>query len=233
MPGILSHLRFIHEKLSLLVISVNLVLVYERPIGLAPSMSKAQETKTRIIQQAAELFNQQGYAGSSISDIMRVTGLKKGGIYNHFSSKDELALEALNFAIQCIQQQYVGVLKGKRRAVDRLQAILSVYQNMLDAPPIKGGCPLLNTAVESDDAHPVLKERVQQAMDDWQHLICRIVEKGKSRGEIRDDIDAEMMATILISTIEGAVMMSKLYNDNIYMERALSYLKNYIEGQSA
>jgi TetR/AcrR family transcriptional regulator, transcriptional repressor for nem operon len=206
--------------------------VYERPIGLAPEMSKAQETRTRIIQQAAELFNQQGYAGSSISDVMRVTGLKKGGIYNHFSSKDELALEALNFAIQCIQQQYVGVLKGKRKAVDRLQAILSVYQNMLDAPPIKGGCPLLNTAVESDDAYPVLKERVQQAMDEWQKLIYRIVEKGKSRGEIRADVDAEMMATILISTIEGAVMMSKLYNDNIYMERALNYLNNYIEGQS-
>ena len=50
-------------------------------------MSKGEETKTRILQQAAELFNQQGYAGSSIADIMRVTGLQKGGIYNHFKNK--------------------------------------------------------------------------------------------------------------------------------------------------
>lgn len=195
-------------------------------------MSKAQETRARIIQQAAELFNQQGYAGSSISDIMRVTGLQKGGIYNHFSSKDELALAALDFAIQCVQQQYVGVLKGKRKAVDRLQAILTVYHNMLDDFPIKGGCPLLNTAIESDDAYPVLKERVQHAMDDWQRLICRIVETGKLRGEIRADVDAKTIAIVLISTIEGAVMMSKLYNDNLHMERALSYLKSYIAAQA-
>ena len=58
-------------------------------------MSKAQETKTRIIEQAATLFNQQGYSGTSVSDLMRATGLQKGGIYNHFVSKDELALEAL------------------------------------------------------------------------------------------------------------------------------------------
>ncbi|MHC5720487.1 MAG: TetR family transcriptional regulator, partial [Nostoc sp.] len=55
-------------------------------------MSKGEETKSRILYQAAELFNQQGYAGSSMSDIMRVTGLQKGGIYNHFQSKDDLAL---------------------------------------------------------------------------------------------------------------------------------------------
>lgn len=50
-------------------------------------MSKAKETKEKIVKQAAELFNQQGYAGSSISDIMRATRLQKGGIYNHFQSK--------------------------------------------------------------------------------------------------------------------------------------------------
>ena len=61
-------------------------------------MSKAQQTKARIVRQAAELFNQKGYAGSSIADVMQATGLKKGGIYNHFKSKDELALAAFDYA---------------------------------------------------------------------------------------------------------------------------------------
>jgi AcrR family transcriptional regulator len=75
-------------------------------------MSKAQETKMRIIEQAAALFNQQGYAGSSMSDLMRVTGLQKGGIYNHFRSKDELALEAFDFAVNRVQEEFMGALKG-------------------------------------------------------------------------------------------------------------------------
>lgn len=65
-------------------------------------MSKSEETKAKILQQAAELFNQQGYAGSSISDIMRVTGLQKGKIYNHLQNKDDLALQAVDFAIACV-----------------------------------------------------------------------------------------------------------------------------------
>jgi AcrR family transcriptional regulator len=73
-------------------------------------MSKAQETKTRIIAQAATLFNQQGYTGTSVSDLMRATGLQKGGIYNHFHSKDELALEAFDFAVNCVQQKFMGAL---------------------------------------------------------------------------------------------------------------------------
>lgn len=196
-------------------------------------MSKAQETKARIIEKAADLFNQQGYAGSSMSDIMRVTGLQKGGIYNHFRSKDELALEAFDFAVNRVQSEFTGALKGKRHSVDRLIAILSVYERMFDEPPIQGGCPILNTAVESDDTHPTLRERAQLAMDAWRILIQRIVDKGIIRGELHSTVDADTVATILIATIEGAVMLSKLYDDASHLKRALNFLKTYVQHQLA
>lgn len=196
-------------------------------------MSKAQETKARIIKQAAALFNQQGYAGSSMSDIMRVTGLQKGGIYNHFRSKDELALEAFDFAVNRVQSEFMGALKGKRHAVERLIAILSVYECMFDEPPVQGGCPILNTAVESDDAHPALREQAQLAMDAWRILLQRIVDKGIMRGELHSTVDADTVATILIATIEGAVMLSKLYGDASHLERALNFLKTYVQHQLA
>lgn len=194
-------------------------------------MSKGEETKEKILKQAAELFNRQGYAGSSISDIMRVTGLQKGGIYNHFNSKDELACEAFDYAIACISQRYRTALRSKRHAVERLQAIIGVFHSFVDNPPIEGGCPLLNTAVESDDGHPILRERAQQAMNSWRDLICRIIQTGIKKGEIRPDIEADEVATIVISTLEGAVMMSKLYGDSIHMQRVIKHLTDYIESQ--
>jgi AcrR family transcriptional regulator len=195
-------------------------------------MSKAQETRHRIIKQAAALFNQQGYAGSSIADIMQVTGLQKGGIYNHFASKDELALAAFDYAAEQFQQQFMGALKDKRHAVDRLVAMLEIYDQLLDNPPLPGGCPILNTAIESDDAHPALRERSQQAMTRWRHLIHRIVAKGIQRGELRPDTDSDTIATILIATIEGAVMLSKLYGDPIHLQRALVHLKIFVQSQA-
>ncbi|MEH2267639.1 MAG: TetR/AcrR family transcriptional regulator [Nostoc sp.] len=192
-------------------------------------MTKGEETKTRILHQAAELFNQQGYAGSSMSDIMRVTGLQKGGIYNHFQSKDDLALQAFDFAIARIKQHTRFALRSKRHAVERLQAIISVFSSFVENPPIKGGCPLLNTAVESDDAHPALRERAQQAMNSWLHLIRRIIETGIEKGEIRPEVSADEIATIIIATLEGAVMMSKLYGDSIHMHKVINHLNQYLE----
>lgn len=196
-------------------------------------MSKAQNTKARIVEQAALLFNQQGYAGASMSDLMRLTGLQKGGIYNHFKSKDELALEAFDFAVNRVQQKFMGALKGKRHAVDRLIALLWVYRHMLDDPLLKGGCPILNTAVESDDTHPALRTRTQQAMDTWHYLIQRIVNKGILRGELRSTVDAEVVSSILIATLEGAVMLSKLYGDVTHLEYALKHLHDYVHHQLA
>ncbi|MBF2014622.1 MAG: TetR/AcrR family transcriptional regulator [Rivularia sp. T60_A2020_040] len=192
-------------------------------------MSKGEETKERILYQAAALFNTQGYAGASISDIMRVTGLKKGGIYNHFQSKDELALQAFDYAIELIKQRYRDALKNKRHASERLQAIISVFGANVENPAVEGGCPLLNTAVESDDTHPMLRHRVQTAMNSLRDMIRRVIQKGMARGEIRPEINADEVATVMISLLEGAVMMSKLYDDSIHLERAIKYLNNYIQ----
>ncbi|MFN6461968.1 MAG: TetR/AcrR family transcriptional regulator [Nostoc sp. DedVER02] len=192
-------------------------------------MSKGEETKSRILYQAAELFNQQGYAGSSMSDIMRVTGLQKGGIYNHFQSKDDLALQAFDFAIARIKQHTRFALRSKRHAVERLQAIIEIFSSFAENPPIKGGCPLLNTAVESDDNHPALRERAQHAMNSWLHLIRRIIETGINKGEIRSEVSADEIATIIIATLEGAIMMSKLYGDSIHMHRVINHLNQYLE----
>lgn len=192
-------------------------------------MSKARETKERIIKQAAELFNQQGYAGSSISDIMRATQLQKGGIYNHFQSKQELALAAFDFATAASSKRFLIAIKGKHNAVERLQAILSVFRTFVDDPPLAGGCPILNTAIESDDTNPALRDRVQKAMDTWRNLICRIINKGISQAEIRSNVEADTVATIMISTLEGAVMMSKLYGNSIHIERAINHLNDYIK----
>ncbi|MEO1374036.1 MAG: TetR/AcrR family transcriptional regulator [Cyanobacteria bacterium J06635_10] len=194
-------------------------------------MSKGKETKERILHQAAALFNTQGYAGASISDIMRVTGLKKGGIYNHFQSKDELALQAFDYAIDLIKQRYGDALKNKRHAVERLQAIISVFSANVENPAIEGGCPLMNAAVESDDAHPMLRQRAQTAMDSWRNMVCKVIQKGIARGEIRSFVNADEVASVMISLLEGAVMMSKLYDDSTHLERAIAHLNSYIKNE--
>lgn len=191
-------------------------------------MSKGEQTREMILARAAQLFSRQGYFGSSLSDIMQETGLEKGGIYNHFASKEQLALEAFDYSIELVQQRTKLALAGKANAIDRLLAIVSVFQGLVDDPPLDGGCPILNTAVEADDAQPALRERAREAMDSWRSTIHRIVAKGIARQEIRPEVDADALATILIASLEGAIMMSKLYGDSVHMRRAVDHLTSYI-----
>src|SRR5271168_901917 len=60
-------------------------------------MTKGEQTRRKIVAAAAPIFNQHGYEGSSLADLMAATGLKKGGIYRHFSSKEKLAAEAFDY----------------------------------------------------------------------------------------------------------------------------------------
>ncbi len=192
-------------------------------------MSKGEQTREMILAQAAQLFSRQGYFGSSLSDIMHETGLEKGGIYNHFSSKEQLALEAFDHVIALLEQRIRRLLSGKTHAIDRLLALVSHFQSLLDDPIVVGGCPILNTAIEADDAHPALRDRARAAMDRLRDTIERIITRGIQRQEIRSEVDVDTFVTVFIATLEGAVMLSKLYQDPAHMRRAAAYLTHYIE----
>ena len=65
-------------------------------------------------------------------------------------------------------------------------------------------------------------------MKAWRSLIIRIVQHGIKRGEVRSTVNPDVVATIIISTLEGAIMMSKLDRDSIHLERAVKHLQDYL-----
>jgi AcrR family transcriptional regulator len=189
---------------------------------------KGERTRQRAIESAAQVFSTRGYFGTTLEDLTRATGLEKGGLYNHFKSKEQLALEAFDYAVAAVRQRIQAALVGREVALDRLLAIVDVFCSLIDDPLLEGGCPVLSTAVEADDAHPVLRERAQQAMTDWHRLIGRTVKDGLERGELRPEADPRALATLITATMEGALMLSKLYGDATHIHRAAEYLTGYL-----
>lgn len=191
-------------------------------------MNKGERTRQAILHNVAPIFNARGYLGTSLKDITDATGLQKGGIYNHFGSKDELALAAFDYSSQVAATRLKQAMHAKSTARDKLVSLVKAYLALLDEPRLQGGCPLLNTAVESDDTHPALHARVQQAMNHLRSLFRRTVEEGMREGNIRE-VDADDVTSVLISSIEGGIMMSKLYDDRVHLERVIHHLVAYIE----
>jgi AcrR family transcriptional regulator len=196
-------------------------------------MRKGERTRQTAIARAAEAFSLRGYFGTTLGDLRQATGLEKGGIYNHFSSKEELALAAFDFALEGYRQRFREALADEREALARLRAVVDVFLGLIEDPLLPGGCMVLNTAVEADDANPVLRERAQHAIDEWREMIGRIVASGIRHGELLPDVDASALATVMIATLEGGVMLSKLYGDTGYMHRAADHLVQYLESLRA
>lgn len=186
-----------------------------------------------ILERASRLFNEKGYFGASLSDIMKATGLQKGGLYNHFSSKEQLAAEAFNFSLKRVAKGLRDRLDGKRTAPERLLALVEFYADYLDHPPVPGGCPVLNTAIESDDANPELRARAREAMDWLRDFVRRTTAKGIERGELKAGTNPDEVATLMLSSMFGALTVSKLYGSGVHLERAMSHMRGYVDGLKA
>jgi AcrR family transcriptional regulator len=191
-------------------------------------MTKGEQTRQHIIQQAATLFNQRGFIGSSISDVMQCTGLQKGGIYRHFASKEQLALAAFDYAQQQSTDRIVEAIAAETGAVQQLLAFISAFHALTLHPPVPGGCPILNMIVDSDDGDPALRERGVSVVRGWEQRSERIVADGVARGSLRRDIDPQAVATVLIATLEGGILLARAHRSPVYLQHAVDHLVQYV-----
>jgi len=175
-------------------------------------MRKGEQTRQRIVEEAARIFNQRGFAGCSMQDVMEATGLEKGGLYRHFASKEELAVEAFRYALSRSVKVRTERLEHDGSAVEQLRYVI---RHFVETPSVlPGGCPLMNMAVDADDGNPVLRQLACNAFWGWRAVLCTIVEEGLERGEIRAATEPRQVANIMIAALEGALIISRLEASN-------------------
>ncbi len=192
-------------------------------------MSKAEQTRAFIIEKTAPIFNTKGFEGTSLSDMTSATGLTKGSIYGNFANKDEVALEVFDFNLSKIEKIIRSEMSKHKTAREKLLVYIHVYDDFLKHPFPEGGCPILNTAVESDDTHPALKKKASEAIQNWKKKIMQLIESGMAGKEFNQSVDAEAKALTIIAAIEGAIMITKLTGKLQYRNAILQSVKQIIE----
>ena len=191
-------------------------------------MRKGEQTRREIIRKAAPIFNQRGYNGAALSDLMRATGLEKGGIYRHFESKQQLAGEAFEHAWKMAMDARFEGTQEIPNTVDRLKRIVRNFRDRR-AGLVPGGCPLLNTAIDSDDGNPRLRAKARRALTWLLDHLQSIAEEGRKRSEVRSDVDSAKLATLIASTLEGSLMVSRLQRKEEPLDLACHHLEEYLE----
>ena len=193
-------------------------------------MTKAEKTKQRIVFEAATLFNQKGYEGTSMKDIMEATGMSKGALYGHFKDKEEIAVAAFQRAVNTVLVEVGQRTRDKESVLDKFREVIFFYKERILNPPVEGGCPIQNSSVDADESRPLLRQEVIKSMDAWQERIVRTLQKGMARGEVRIDVDAREFSINFICTLEGGIMMAQLYKDVSYFDSVARQLMAMVEG---
>jgi TetR/AcrR family transcriptional regulator, transcriptional repressor for nem operon len=189
--------------------------------------TKGERTRQKIVAETAAVFNTRGYEGTAMTDLMAATGLKKGGIYRHFGSKEELAAEAFDYAwaaARALREPDID------QTVDPIGWLKAHIDNLVSRrPAIDGGCPILNTAIEADDGNQVLRTRVARALRAWIARVETVLTLAVNKGLIHRTTDPGAVATVIVSTLEGAVMISRLEKNPEALRKAQVHLNRYLD----
>ena len=191
-------------------------------------LTKAERTKQFILETAAPIFNQKGISGANIDDVLAATKLTKGCLYGHFEGKEDLALQVVDFMLNNNGEKMLLTISQGKTAKAKVFAFLDFYKDPLNTY-LKGGCPVFNMAVESDDNFPAIKEKIAGIIRHGQELFVSILNQGIAGGEFSDQLDPAIYAFKAVSAVEGAVVMCRAMNTAKPMAGLLRSLKAELE----
>ena len=190
---------------------------------------KGRRTRERIVRRTGAMLNINGYAGTTVDDILEATGLTKGGLYRHFPDKEAVALEGYRFNLQVLADARASAVAEIDAPLERLRRLIEFGLDVISKPPVKGGCPILNLAIESDDTRPKHRQEARRAMDRWRNELISAGRAAREAGDLARGFDPERFASLAISATEGGIAQTQLYRDASHLETVVESLLDMLD----
>jgi len=191
-------------------------------------MKKSEATRQTIIEKSALTFNLKGYDSTSMSDIQQLTGLSRGALYGNFADKNELIVDAYEFNFNASLARTKASMSKFNSASDKLMAYVSQYNKDWKGVFERGGCPMLNAAVEADDHLVFMKPKVSSSIKQFIVLIRDTIVSGQADGEFNKDCNAQEYAELMFSMVEGSIMLAKSTDEPKHLRKIIERIKMII-----
>ena len=189
------------------------------------------DLKHRIIHETLRLFSLKGYLSTSILDILKATHTSKGGLYNHFKSKEDLFYAVLNEARKIWRENNLANLDEIGNPVEKVKKLLENYrdQYLKVTRKLPGGCIFVTLSVELDDQRPHLSYEVNKGYVNLKAMINRFLDEGKKSGELRDGVDTGALTEMIFAVILGAAVIYGAEKSASASDQSINCLIDYIE----
>jgi TetR/AcrR family transcriptional repressor of nem operon len=190
------------------------------------AQQKSANTRDRLIDSARFLFWERGFAGTSMAELLAHAQVNSGSFYHFFDSKEAL--------LRAVLEQYSDLLRpmvvdpafaSSRKPLERIFAILAGYRERILITESRYGCPIGRLALEIDPENAPAHALIARNFQGWIEAIRECLIEMKSSMPHSTDIDA--LATFVLVTMEGGVMLSRSYRSVEPFDRAVAQLREY------
>src|SRR5215469_10700083 len=195
-----------------------------------PRTERGRASRERIVERAAALFAERGVAATSLDEVLAAAGAGKSQLYHYFSGRDDLVAAAVG--LRCAQvlaglTQALGTVSSLAELEQALNGFAADYEQM-GLP----GCPIGSLAAEVAERNEDARRQAAAAFDAWGRLFAAALERMRERGELRADAAPAVLATALLASIEGGMVLSQTRKDaaslRIAVDAGLGQVRTYL-----
>lgn len=194
-----------------------------------PRTGRGRASRERIVERAAELVAEHGVAGTSLDEVLAAAGASKSQLYHYFAGRDELVEAAVERRCAQVLAELTQAL-GNVATLAELEATLAGFIAAYEQQGLPG-CPIGSLASEVAERNDGARLRVAAAFDTWEGLVSGALGRMRERGELRADASPDVLATALLASIEGGLLLSQARKHpaslRIAIAAGLAHVKSY------
>lgn len=189
------------------------------------------DLKEKIVAESLKLFSLKGFLSTSINDILEAANTSKGGLYNHFESKESLFFAVLNEANRIWREETLADLDQMSKPVEKIKKLLENYRDryLKDRSNFPGGCIFVTLSVELDDQRPVLSREMNKGFAGLKAMLNRLLDQGKESGEVRKGVDTAAVTEMIFAAMLGASVIYGMEKSDACLDQAIGSLIEYLD----
>jgi AcrR family transcriptional regulator len=193
------------------------------------SLRQPDVTRSRLLECAYAGIHQRGFRAASLDSILDKAGVTKGALYHHFENKAALGYAVVDELLRPFMESYWLPLAEAEDPIATAIASIKKRRDRLKAHLLAYGCPFNNLAQEMSPIDEGFRTRLQGILDDWRHTLAAALERGKTTGKVREDVNTPAAAIFIVSALEGVIGMGKASQSAALYEQGLRGLVEYLE----
>jgi AcrR family transcriptional regulator len=187
-------------------------------------VSKGQETKTAILDEAVGIASRIGFNALTIGQLADQTGMSKSGLFAHFKSKEALQLETLERGRERFTDLVIRPTLAAPRGIARVRALVDHWL-VWETEALQGGCIFVSGSIEYDDQPGPMRDALVRNQQDWAEFIATVAGTAVSEGDFKADLDTQQFSFTLQGLMYAYHHTARLLRD----PKALDHTRHAVE----